>query len=53
MLKRVLFWSILVLTALFLVEAGARLILALGVGPSVLRYGTPWDRQRLAAAPAP
>ena len=49
-IKRVSFYVAMLLISLFVLEAGFRTVLAFWVGPSVLYYGTRFQRQKLTAA---
>lgn len=50
--RRLLFWTILLLVPLLVLELGARLVLSLRVGPSVLLHGTGLERREVEG-PAP
>jgi lysophospholipase L1-like esterase len=50
-LKRGSFYVVMVLVSLLVIEAGFRAVLAFRVGPSVLYYGTPFQRQDVSAKP--
>ena len=49
-IRRGSFYVVMVLISLLVVEAGFRAVLALRVGPSVLYYGTRFQRQNVVAA---
>ena len=47
--RRITFYVVMVLVSFLIVEAGFRAVLAFRVGPSVLYYGTPFQRQDVPA----
>lgn len=51
--RTLLLWLALLLVNLALVEAGMRAYFATTIGPSVLFYGTPWQRNWIETAPVP